>query len=143
MNDMRRVNPRCGRVNVANRGVFSSAAPRCAWPARDIGLLAGTVEPRATTIINVSNRLPVTIGADDRNGDAIRKSSGGLVAGLEGLPRDEYDLLWLGWPGAEVREPERQRALRQRLHDEFRCVPVFLSREEADGHYEGFANSSV
>ena len=96
------------------------------------------MEPRATTIINVSNRLPVTIDGDD-----IKKSSGGLVAALEGLPRDRYDLLWLGWPGAEIPEPARQQELRRRLREQLRCVPVFLSREEADGHYEGFANSSL
>ena len=83
-----------------------------------------------TAIINVSNRLPVTI-----TGNEIKTSSGGLVAALEGLPRDQYDLLWLGWPGSEIPEPERQRDLRQRLRDEIGCIPVFLTREEADGHY--------
>ena len=39
-----------------------------------------------TPLINVSNRLPVTI-----DGDQIKKSSGGLVAALEGLPAGEYE----------------------------------------------------
>ena len=35
----------------------------------------------ANTLINVSNRLPVTVEED-----RVTKSSGGLVAALEGLP---------------------------------------------------------
>jgi trehalose-6-phosphate synthase len=39
------------------------------------------------TIINVSNRLPVTV-TDDK----ISKSSGGLVAALEGMGESRYTL---------------------------------------------------
>ena len=38
-----------------------------------------------TTLINVSNRLPVTVSPEK-----IIKSSGGLVAALEGLPKEQY-----------------------------------------------------
>ncbi len=89
------------------------------------------------TLINVSNRLPVTLGADK-----ITKSSGGLVAALEGLSRDEYAARWIGWPGAAV-EPDKQPEVEQTLIDEHGCLPVFLTREEADAFYEGFSNSSV
>ena len=51
-----------------------------------------------TTLINVSNRLPVTVTDDG----SIKKSSGGLVAALEGLPTDRYQLRWIGWPGGDV-----------------------------------------
>jgi trehalose-6-phosphate synthase len=37
------------------------------------------------TLINFSNRLPVTV-----EGEKITKSSGGLVAALEGLSEREY-----------------------------------------------------
>ena len=89
------------------------------------------------TLINVSNRLPVTLGKDK-----ITKSSGGLVAALEGLPADEYDAKWIGWPGGAV-EPEKQPEIEKTLIDEHGCIPVFLTKEEADAHYEGFSNSSV
>jgi len=49
-------------------------------------------------LINVSNRLPVTVGEDK-----IAKSSGGLVAALEGLDKGQYEPLWLGWPGGDAR----------------------------------------
>ncbi|MDQ3315480.1 MAG: trehalose-6-phosphate synthase, partial [Verrucomicrobiota bacterium] len=89
------------------------------------------------TLINVSNRLPVTVG------EQITKSSGGLVAALEGLSADEYDLKWIGWPGAAIADGARQREVEKILTEEHGCIPVFLSDEEVAGHYEGFSNSSV
>src|ERR1700739_387678 len=46
------------------------------------------------TLINVSNRLPVTVEED-----RVIRSSGGLVAALEGLPEGQYETKWIGWPG--------------------------------------------
>lgn len=91
-----------------------------------------------TTLINVSNRLPVTVGADK-----ITKSSGGLVAALEGLSKREYKTAWIGWPGAAFSEPERQHQIERVLRDEHGCVPVFLGKEETEAFYEGFSNSSI
>jgi trehalose 6-phosphate synthase/phosphatase len=88
------------------------------------------------TILNVSNRLPITIG------ETIKKSSGGLVAALEGVSQDEYALKWIGWPGGEIpaeKQPEIERTLKQ----EYGAVPVFITREEAEGFYEGVSNSSI
>ena len=45
-------------------------------------------------IFNVANRLPVTIGPE-----GITKSSGGLMAALEGVSAEQYELKWIGWPG--------------------------------------------
>jgi trehalose 6-phosphate synthase/phosphatase len=90
-----------------------------------------------TTIINISNRLPVTVA------EKITKSSGGLVAALEGLSPEEYDLKWIGWPGGAIEDPERQEEVEEILTREHGCIPVFLSEEEVAGHYEGFSNSSV
>lgn len=88
-------------------------------------------------LINVSNRLPVTV-TDEK----ITKSSGGLVAALEGLPTDRFHLQWLGWPGGEI-APQRHAKIAQRLEQESGCTPVFLTAEEEAGHYTGFANSSL
>ncbi|MDQ3118692.1 MAG: bifunctional alpha,alpha-trehalose-phosphate synthase (UDP-forming)/trehalose-phosphatase [Verrucomicrobiota bacterium] len=90
-----------------------------------------------TTLINVSNRLPVTVGAE------ITKSSGGLVAALEGLSPQEYDLKWIGWPGGAIADPAHEVEIDQALREEHGCIPIFLSDEEVAGHYEGFSNSSV
>lgn len=91
-----------------------------------------------TTLINVSNRLPVTVGADK-----ITKSSGGLVAALEGLSKHEYKTTWIGWPGAAFPDPAGQQEIERVLRDEHGCVPVFLGQEETGAFYEGFSNSSI
>ena len=91
----------------------------------------------AIRLINVSNRLPVTV-----SDDGFKRSSGGLVAALEGLSEDEFELLWLGWPGQEVEEA-RQADVRRQLEGEQGCSPVFLSKDLADAHYEGLSNSSI
>jgi trehalose 6-phosphate synthase/phosphatase len=90
------------------------------------------------TLINVSNRLPVTV-----EGDKITRSSGGLVAALEGLPEDQYKTKWIGWPGAAFPEEDRRQEVERKLEEEHGCVPVFLSEEEATAFYEGFSNSSI
>jgi trehalose 6-phosphate synthase/phosphatase len=90
------------------------------------------------TLINVSNRLPVTV-----EGDKITKSSGGLVAALEGLPEDQYKTKWIGWPGAAFPEEAQRLEVARKLEEEHGCVPVFLSQEEATAFYEGFSNSSI
>ncbi len=90
-----------------------------------------------TPLVNVSNRLPITL-----EGNQINKSSGGLVAALAGLSADEYEANWIGWPGGVV-EPDRQDEIVRRLKEEQGCTPVFLTEEEEEAFYEGFSNSSV
>lgn len=87
-------------------------------------------------VFNVANRLPVTLG------NPIRKSSGGLVAALEGISNDDFALQSVGWPGAAVPENEQSKIAEQ-LNNEFGCIPVFLSNEEIDGYYHGLSNSSL
>src|SRR3954470_11894505 len=93
----------------------------------------------AVTLINVSNRLPVTV----RDDGTITKSSGGLVAALEGLDPEQFDLTWIGWPGAAVNDEPELRRFEQTLREQHGCVPVFLSQEQAEAHYEGFSNASL
>jgi trehalose 6-phosphate synthase/phosphatase len=94
--------------------------------------------PMPGTLINVSNRLPVTVQEDQ-----IIKSSGGLVAGLEGLPEEQFKTRWIGWPGAAFPEEDRRQEIARKLSEEHGCIPVFLGEEEAAGFYEGFSNSSI
>jgi trehalose 6-phosphate synthase/phosphatase len=88
-------------------------------------------------LINVSNRLPVTL-----TDGGVKKSSGGLVTALEGLPADKYELTWLGWPGSDVPQ-ERQEQVCSVLQAEHGCSPVFVPKDLADAHYEGLSNSSI
>ena len=88
------------------------------------------------TLFTVANRLPVTI-----TDEGVKRSSGGLVAALEGLPQGRYDLRWIGWPGGEIAE-ERKEDVRRQLGEQG-TTPVFLTADEAAGHYEGFSNASL
>jgi trehalose 6-phosphate synthase/phosphatase len=92
----------------------------------------------SNTLINVSNRLPVTVEADK-----IAKSAGGLVAALNGLSKERYTTKWIGWPGAAFAETAREREIERVLTEEYGCVPVFLSKEDVEAYYEGFSNSSI
>lgn len=87
-------------------------------------------------IISVANRLPVTLSK------TIRKSSGGLVAALEGV-RDRMDMLLVGWPGCPCPKGERGTALRESLEKDYGCLPVFLNSREIKTYYHGFSNRSL
>ncbi len=62
-------------------------------------------------------------------------SSGGLVAGLEGVKK-KLPFIWIGWPGKYVEE-DQQEAFSEQLMKEQKCIPVFLEDELADQHYNG------
>lgn len=89
-----------------------------------------------SSLINVSNRLPVTIS------DTITPSSGGLVSALEGF-RQENDFKWVGWAGGPVQNEQRRRELTEALRNQFNYYPLFISREDIDAYYTGFANTSL
>jgi trehalose 6-phosphate synthase/phosphatase len=88
------------------------------------------------TLINVSNRLPVTIGK------TIEKSSGGLVYAMEGLGH-HYDFKWIGWAGGVISDPSERKRIAAELYETFNFIPIFLSKKEAENFYTGFSNSSL
>ena len=90
-----------------------------------------------TRLIIVANRLPLTL-----NGDAVKRSSGGLVAALEGVSGGDYDVRWVGWPGGDVPD-DRREAVTRLLDEQAAATPVFLSADEVAGHYHGFSNGSL
>ncbi|MFA5042884.1 MAG: bifunctional alpha,alpha-trehalose-phosphate synthase (UDP-forming)/trehalose-phosphatase [Kiritimatiellia bacterium] len=85
--------------------------------------------------INVSNRLPVTLGA------TLAKSSGGLVAALEEL-QSATPFTWIGWPG-QAADDARPEEIEASLKKQFGYVPVFLSADEVAAYYHGFSNASL
>ncbi|MFK7733580.1 MAG: bifunctional alpha,alpha-trehalose-phosphate synthase (UDP-forming)/trehalose-phosphatase [Pseudomonadales bacterium] len=87
-------------------------------------------------VLNVANRLPVTIGS------TIKKSSGGLVAALEGVSNNHFELQSIGWPGP-VEDAAKIGELKQTLESEYGCIPVFLPDELIQGYYHGLSNSSL
>jgi trehalose 6-phosphate synthase/phosphatase len=88
------------------------------------------------TII-VSNRLPVKITEED--GKMIFSASeGGLATGL-GSMYQQKENLWVGWPGMEVTDPNKQLEVADKLKA-LKLLPVFLSQQEISEYYEGFSN---
>lgn len=90
-------------------------------------------------MILVSNRLPVTVSRRHGRMEA-EPSAGGLAVGLDAFYR-EHDARWVGWPG-EVPESSR-RAVDRKLRTEFRCHPIFLSRDLVRRYYSGFSNRTL
>lgn len=91
-----------------------------------------------TRVINVSNRLPVSLDDDGQ----LSRSSGGLVSALEGVG-DSIDLAWIGWPGGGIDDPAQHADLTRRMADAFDYHPVFMTDDEVENYYHGFSNSSL
>lgn len=65
-------------------------------------------------------------------------SSGGLATGL-GCIFSKKDNIWIGWPGLDIPEVERQARTMAQLQEK-KMLPVFLDRRHIEGFYEGFSN---
>ena len=89
-------------------------------------------------LLLVSNRLPITIKRSEDGSYAFSMSSGGLVSGLSGLSKTTT-FVWYGWPGLEVPEAEAGPMI-QKLKDEYGSVPVFISDDLSEAHYNGFSS---
>ncbi len=95
-----------------------------------------------TPFVIVSNRLPVSVAKVD--GKLIfTPSSGGLATAMSSLKSDG-DQLWIGWPGISTDElTSADKATIVRKLKSFNCYPVFLTREQIQKFYEGYANDTV
>ncbi|WP_437279507.1 bifunctional alpha,alpha-trehalose-phosphate synthase (UDP-forming)/trehalose-phosphatase [Sorangium sp. So ce375] len=89
-------------------------------------------------LLIVSNRLPVTVHAEQ--GDvSVVPSAGGLVTALRG-PHERHGGLWLGWPGDLERLTEEQRRDVEERLEQLGAVPVHLTSAEVSRYYDGFSN---
>jgi trehalose 6-phosphate synthase len=97
------------------------------------------VEPR---LLVVANRLPVTVKKSSDGKYEYAMSAGGLVSAFAGLATS-MKFLWYGTPGMEIPDEDIEivtKGVREQ-DDRFDCVPIFMSNEIADKHYNGFSNS--
>lgn len=97
-------------------------------------------------LILVSNRLPFTY-VDEPEGTKFLPSSGGLVTALSSYlqgekANPEFECIWVGWPGANVPEEQREPVRAQALAEHKAC-PVFLSESEVSTFYHGFCNRTL
>jgi trehalose 6-phosphate synthase/phosphatase len=93
-------------------------------------------------LLVVANRLPLST-IRKAGGLHFRASPGGLAVGLSSLP-ESAERLWLGWPGvtSDKLKSEEKHQIINRLADED-CHPVFLSRKQMEGYYQGFCNKTI
>lgn len=99
-----------------------------------------SAEKAPGNVVVVSNRLPVTIKKNSATGEyEYSMSSGGLVTALQGLKKSTT-FQWYGWPGLEIPDEEKPQ-VKKDLLEKFNAIPIFLSDEIADLHYNGFSNS--
>jgi len=94
-------------------------------------------------IVFVSNRLPVTI-EKKKGGFTFRQSVGGLATGL-GSFYQSYESMWVGWSGMtldSVNAKEREE-IEIKLREEFRNLPIFLSKTDIKQFYYGFCNKTL
>lgn len=91
-------------------------------------------------LLIVANRLPITIKQHEDGSYEFSMSSGGLVSGLNGLSK-AIKFKWFGWPGFDVHRNDMDD-LRHQLADQFDAVPIFLSRDLSEQHYNGFSSGS-
>jgi len=91
-------------------------------------------------LIIVSNRLPIKI--DIKKGQwQIKPSEGGLATGLVSFYKDQGGV-WIGWPGAQIKDNNIIKAIQQKLAEES-LIPIFLSHQEIKEYYEGFSNQTL
>lgn len=104
----------------------------------DMPTFEETQEPKGRVIV-VANRLPVTLERRDDGSYNLKPSAGGLVSALSGLMKTAQ-FQWYGWPGIEVPEEDKEH-VRHRCKEEHKALPVFMSEDLSDRHYNGFSNS--
>lgn len=93
-----------------------------------------------TTVI-ISNRLPVSVTKKD-GALVYEASSGGLATAMSSLEADNK--VWIGWPGidAETLTDDERSEITREL-EQRGCYPVFLTAEEVELYYEGYANDTL
>jgi len=90
-------------------------------------------------VIVVSNRLPVSATYnEDKKNWTFKMSSGGLVAGLEGVKK-KLPFVWIGWTGMTIPK-EQQEGFEKQLLAEHNCIPVYMDDKIAEEFYNGFSN---
>jgi trehalose 6-phosphate synthase len=90
---------------------------------------------RADLVI-VANRLPVDRVKGPDGSLGWRRSPGGLVSALEPVMRAN-DGAWIGWPGGTECD------LEPFVEDGLQLVPMGLTGQEVEEHYEGFSNGTL
>jgi trehalose 6-phosphate synthase/phosphatase len=102
----------------------------------------GTTTSGKHAFIIVSNRLPVNVSKE--NGKLVfHPSSGGLATAMSSVGQGQ-DKVWMGWPGIpsdDLSVAEKSQITRKLR--EYDCAPVFLTKAQIAGYYDGYANATI
>lgn len=91
-------------------------------------------------LLFVSNRLPVSI-IKKKGSLQYYQSAGGLATGLSSFYQN-YESLWLGWPGIITNNTDERLEITSKLKAQ-NMYSVFLSRSQIEKYYEGFSNKTI
>lgn len=90
-------------------------------------------------LIIVANRHPVTIRKDQNGEYEYKLSSGGLVTGLNGLPKSlKENSVYYGWPGLDVSTEEIEEV--ENGIGKEGGIPVWIDGKLMDLHYNGYCS---
>ncbi|KAL6053726.1 Trehalose-6-phosphate synthase [Balamuthia mandrillaris] len=64
-----------------------------------------------------------------------------VEASLAGRP--PRSVVWIGWPGFYLDDPDERQQLSERFFEEYTCIPVWLERHLLKHYYDGFANGTL
>jgi trehalose 6-phosphate synthase/phosphatase len=98
-------------------------------------------------LVIVSNRLPVTV-LIEQDVMRLKNSVGGVATGLSSYLKsrrkdnsDDADYLWVGWPGSNIPEKDRQDV--EEELGKISCHPVFLPEQIIKNFYYRFCNNTL
>ncbi len=94
-----------------------------------------------SSLVIVSNRLPIVLQKKPDDGWTIKPGSGGLVTALAPVLRNRGGT-WIGWPGISGEDDLDLSALlkEQKRSFGYQLKAVNLTRREKENYYQGFAN---
>ncbi len=96
---------------------------------------------RSTTrqFVIVANRLPVRQVPNEDGTMSWETSPGGLVSALApAMASESADMCWVGWAGVDAEGIEQPF-----ISDGIKLVPVPLTPEEIEAHYDGMSNGTL
>ncbi len=94
-----------------------------------------------SSVVIVSNRLPVSVKKTVEGQLEYFPSIGGLATGLASYAEDKRNK-WIGWPGIpsdKLSEREKVDITQELL--KHNCYPIFLKQKQLDAYYNGYSNS--
>lgn len=93
-------------------------------------------------LVIVSNRLPLSVKKVDGKLE-YSPSVGGLSTALSSYV-ESGQARWIGWPGIALEDitNDEQAAITAKLRKQH-CYPVFLTKKQIDGFYNGYSNGAL